>query len=291
MIDFIYYKKAGKGRAERAKQKIEKRLKELNIPHAFHQTQEAGDATRIARELCLSGATSVVAIGGDGTVHEVLNGLTCLDKIAFGIIPAGTGNDFAAAVGLPLNPLKALDVILSAQPSPMDFFDCGGVRGMNIVGTGIDVDILIKYSKAKFFKGKIQYLFSLIYCLAHFKPYEMTLIKDDGSAQKKSTFIACACNGKRFGGGIKMCPSAIPGDGMLNVIIVNSMPKWQIPWVFMKLMLGKIQKDKHSENAKVKSVRLDGSYPVQIDGEIYTGVPFDVKIISGELKMLLPQKR
>ena len=289
MIEFIIHEKAGKGRASKARALIEARLDMLNIPYSFHQTVKKGHATFIAEQLCQHGATTIVAVGGDGTVHEVLNGLSNFESVRFGIIPTGTGNDFATALDIPEDPIKALDIIVADYTEHIDFYECGNVRGLNIVGTGIDVDILRHYG-SKRMNNKAQYFFSLVHCLIHYKPYHLTIVESDGKKSKKDAFIACVCNGKQFGGGIKICPTASPIDGLLDVIIVNDIPKAQIPAAFIKLISGKIRIVKQTEYLRVKKITLEGNYNLQIDGEIYENHKFDVKVIPRTLRMFIPRK-
>ena len=289
MIDIVIYENAGKGRAGKYRTKVEEKLRELGVPYRFHPTEKPKHATEITRKLCENGADTVIAMGGDGTVHEVLNGITDLGKTVFGIIPAGTGNDYAASLGLPRKPLDALNVILEQNVRFTDYFECGGVRGINIVGCGIDVDILRHY-EAKRRKSKIHYFFSLLYCLIHYRPYDIELIDENGVKHAKKAFIACACNGKRFGGGIRICPVADIGDGYLDCILVNDMPKRKMPLALIQLVKGKIHLHKNSENFHVKQFTVNGNFPVQIDGEIYENLPFEPKRVSSEVKMFAPKK-
>lgn len=286
MIEFIIHAQAGKGKAANVRTQIEHKLDLMNVEYTFHQTAKAGHATFIAEQLCKSGAKTIVAVGGDGTAHEVLNGLTNFENVTFGLIPCGTGNDFASAIGIPDDSMKALDIVLKNHSEYVDYFQCGDVRGLNIMGTGIDVDILRHYESKKH-PTKFQYFKSLVHCLCHFKPYELTVLDDNGKEQHKSAFIACACNGKQFGGGIKMCPSAIPTDGALDVIIVSALPKRKIPAALVKLMKGKIRMLNETEYLRTKRLRLKGLYNIQVDGEIYENHTFDVSIVSNKLKMFI----
>jgi len=289
MIDIVIYENAGKGRAKKYRGIIEPKLKELGVDYRFHPTEYPKHATALTRSLCENGADTIIAMGGDGTVHEVLNGLTDPEKITFGVIPAGTGNDFAATLGLPQKPLESLDVILNGTPRYTDYFDFGGVRGMNIAGCGIDVDILRHYESKKR-KSKIQYFLSLLHCLFRYRPYEVELIDENGVKHAKKAFIACACNGKRFGGGIRICSVADVYDGYLDCILVNDMPRRKMLGALIKLVRGKIHLHKKSEVFHVKRFTMNGKFPVQIDGEIYEDLVFDAKIVSGKLKIFAPAK-
>ena len=285
MIDFIIYEQAGKGKALKTRKKLEKRLNELNVEYAFHETNAPGHAKKIAEKLCANGAEIIVAVGGDGTIHETLNGFTSLEKVKFGIIPSGTGNDFAVSAGISLNPLEALELILNGEAKPTDFLTCGDKRAMNIAGAGIDVDILKHFAKAKIIKGKFQYLLSLIHCLIHYKPYILDLTYENGEKATKKAFIACACNGKRFGGGIRISPDSVAWDGKLELVVVNDMKKYKILGAFIKLMQGKVEKIPTCEISQIEKIRIDGKHSVQIDGEIYEFDGCDMQVVSNKLMM------
>ncbi|MBE5731246.1 MAG: diacylglycerol kinase family lipid kinase, partial [Clostridiales bacterium] len=111
-MDFIVNVKSGHGSGEKALTKITDYCNKNNIEYKVHITQEAGHATRLTSELVANGSKTIVAVGGDGTFSEVLNGMTSFDKTSLGFIPSGRGNDFAHALGLPLDPIKALEVII-----------------------------------------------------------------------------------------------------------------------------------------------------------------------------------
>ena len=124
MLNFVINPIAGGKRGKKMLKSIaliESRLIERNVPYSFHYSQKKGGATELTKELIASGATTIVAVGGDGTLHEVINGFSDFDRVALGIIPCGTGNDFANALNLPLDPVKAVDVILDNTPKFTDF--------------------------------------------------------------------------------------------------------------------------------------------------------------------------
>ena len=133
MYNFIYNPIAGKGRAQRFRAEIEPQLKARGVSFRFWETTAPRDAVRIAEELTVRGETDIVVMGGDGTVNEVLNGLDDPSKVRLGLIPCGSGNDFAAAIGIPRTPEGSLDKILNGEAKPTDYLVCSGVRGLNAV--------------------------------------------------------------------------------------------------------------------------------------------------------------
>jgi diacylglycerol kinase family enzyme len=203
MLNFVINPKAGGKDGKKIKKalpKIEKRLIERGVNYVFHMTKQPNQATELAQMLIKQGATDIVVIGGDGTLHEVINGFSDFERVNLGIIPCGTGNDFASALRIPLNPVDALDVILDSTPKFTDFMQMPTVRGFNVIGTGIDVDVLKRY-RAKKRKSKLSYTTCLISTLFNFDYCEFDA-EFNGEIKHYRSFIAAVANGNRFGGGL-----------------------------------------------------------------------------------------
>ena len=286
MLNFIYNPIAGKGKAQRFRVSIEERLKPLGVAYCFWQTECRRDATRLARELTERGETDIVAMGGDGTVNEVLNGLADPARVNLGLIPCGSGNDFAAAIGIPLTAEGSLKVLLSAAPKATDYLECSGIRGLNVIGAGIDVDILKRSYRAKVLKGSLNYFVSLLSALLHFRFYRFTA---EFGAEKgeHDGLILCACNGRRIGGGIGICPAAIVDDGLLDIVLVEDVRKSMIPGALVRLAGGRILDAPYTTHRRAARLRAAFAEPVtiQIDGELYDDLTFDVRVVHDGLKM------
>ena len=229
-----------------------------------------------------------MVMGGDGTLHEVLNGISDFEKCSLGLIPSGTGNDFAVAAGIPKDVKKAAEIIALRAPSSIDYIELtNGLKSINAVGMGIDVDVL-KHAYAKG-GGKGKYLSSLIYCLRHFKSYDFT-VEYDGKSEKHFGLIAALGNGKQIGGGIKLFPEAKLDDGYMDILMVDYVSKFKMIFAFIKLMLGKINAIKEVTAARVKSASFATETPcaIQAEGEIYDGMKLEAHIVEGGLKFYLP---
>ena len=288
MYCFIVNPQANRGKAGKTARTLRKILEEKEIPHAFYYTKKPGEGKEIAKMLCDRGETLIVAVGGDGTMHEVFNGIDP-ERTEFGLIPCGSGNDFAATAGIPTDPEKALDLILHGEAKPTDYMNCDGVRGLNIIGTGIDVEILKRCRRIRFPKGKLQYLVSLIVSLIRFKFYTFH-IEENGKTETKRALIACVGNGTRFGGGIRMCPKAVIDDGKLDFVVAGKLKKSKIPHAFIQLMKGNILKQDFTSFERVEHIRLEFDKPVtiQIDGELYDDIDFDLSIVKSGVKIFRP---
>lgn len=288
MIDLIINPHASRGKARKKAAKVVKILEEKNVEFTAHYTTRAKEAIEIAKKLSDEGATDIIALGGDGTVNEVLNGINP-ETVRLGIIPTGTGNDFVSAAKIPTDVKKAVDIILNGDAKSTDYMVCGGIRGINAIGTGIDVDVLKRYAKAKVFKGKIAYVFALISSLIHFQFYKFKVVKGE-EKEDKTALIACVGNGFRIGGGIRMCPKAVIDDGLLDFVVVNELKKSHIPLAFIKLMKGKILEQDFTTMERVDHVEIEFDKPstVQIDGELYENLDFDLSLIKGGVKVYRP---
>ena len=287
MYHIIANPKAGKVR--RVLKHTLKMLEAAGAQYTLHETQCKGDGKRIAEELTKEdGVVELIAIGGDGSVHDVLNGIRDVTKCRLGIIPLGTGNDFATSAQISSKVKEAVGVILRGECKPTDFLEVGGVRCMNVAGLGIDVDVLVRCNKGKT-HGKLKYLRSLIVSLFKFKGYDVT-VECEGETFAMKTLIGAACNGMDFGGGITICPVAEIGDGKMDVMFVECFEsKWQIVKAFITLMRKKIMDYPHKRYYRTDRVKIIPKEPcvVQLDGELYENLEFDVKICEG-LQMYRP---
>ena len=288
MLNFVINPTAGGKRGKKMLKSItliENRLIERQVEYAFHYSEKKGDATKLTKTLIQNGASNIIAVGGDGTLHEVINGFSNFENVALGIIPCGTGNDFANALNLPLDPKAALDVILDNQPKFTDFMQMPTVRGLNIIGMGIDVDVLKRYESLKK-KTKFGYTSSLIKTLFKFKCIKFGAKIGDTHTEHHS-FIAGIANGKVFGGGLKLCPLADPCDGKLNFVTVDAMNKLKIINAFIQLKKGKLLNIKQAHHTVAEEVEIIPTIPytVNVDGELYENIPFNVKVVTNTLRI------
>lgn len=269
MIELIVNPAAGGGRAVETAKLVVEKLKGLGIEHLLHVTDHPEHATEIAKEAIARGTKTVIAFGGDGTVHETAAGLRG-SQTALGIIPCGTGNDFIKTAGIPKKWEDALEHILTHPARPVNSGMMNDRFFLNECGTGFDVLTLDYANKAKkYVRGLAPYLYGLLRAIFTFKPYDMHVeIGDDVVLDGK--YLVCAVgNGRYIGGGIPITPHAELTDGVFDIVVVDAVPRWVIPFYLPSLMMGTLHKKKpaHCYRANKCTLRCKGMR-LNMDGEI-----------------------
>ena len=291
MIHFIINPVAGGKNGKKMKKAVEiikSRLDEKKVDYAFCYTAKKGDAKALAEKLTGDGVETLAVVGGDGTLHEVINGFMDFSKTALGIIPCGTGNDFAAALNIPNDIPAAVDLIIDGSARFVDFMQMPTVRGLNIIGMGVDVEVLRRYAALKK-PTKFGYTKCLIKTLLRPKMTSFSA-KFNGKTENYESFIACVANGYRYGGGIPICPTANPTDKKLDFVAVKKVKGLKMIKAFLKLKKGKILTLKETSHDNMAEIRItaDKPYTVQVDGELYENIPFEVKVVSDALRVYAP---
>lgn len=284
MINFIVNLRSGKGLGNKTLKKLCDYCYKNSVPFTAHITAEPKHATRIAKALCENDAKTIVAVGGDGTFSEVLNGVD-FEKTTLGFIPAGRGNDYARNEKISRNPITALKDILRGEVIHNDYIEVNGKRCLNVTGTGLDVAVLKRVMGKS---DKISYLKALVYCLKHFQPYKLS-VTVDGETTQHDCIMVGMCNGYAFGGGIKLAPPAKINDGKLDVIIMR-LPKYEkISSALMVFARGKHMKKEYTthiacDQVYVQPTNPEDDYSMQIDGEIQPEKVLDCKIVAGGMR-------
>ena len=285
MIFVICNPTAGHGRGEKIGRQIEAALKERNIPFQLEMTASPSHATVLAQKAAEAGADTVLAIGGDGTAHEVARGLA-QTRTALGIIPAGTGNDFAKTIGVPKDPMAALTHMLShpARKTDVGFFNDERMF-LNEIGVGFDVMSLDYAIKAKrYCRGLLPYLWGVMQALFRFRAIELTYALEDGETITQKAFVIGVANGGIIGGGIIIAPDAQVDDGLLDVVIVDDIKARNLPARLIGLLQGKILTFPETHFVRAKSLSFSApDMRLNADGEILSVNSVQARILPGAL--------
>ena len=300
MYHIIANPNAGVKKGAKVIKKLETYLKAENIPYTLYMTEKDEHAIEIATEICENhiddDVINIVAVGGDGTFNEVINGIVEFEKVNLGLIRAGRGNDFARFARIPKNPVEAFKAIEADHRRKIDIYHINEERyGLNVVGTGFDIEILRRHAKARIFKkGKLGYLMALFGMLPKFKPYKISYSVDDSEPEYQSVFFVAAGNGRSFGGGMKIAPDASVFDGKLNFVVLPMVKKWRIPFLLPSFLSGRYLKKGIAKQHLCREIKVsftDGSdeMPVNTDGQIIN-TSFNIKVVPARLNLFCTER-
>ena len=224
MICFIVNSIAGKGKALRIIERIARRLSRDKVPHDIRYTAFPGHATTLTREAITDGYTTIVAVGGDGSVGEVATGLRDTGA-ALGVIPGGSGNDYCRALGIPADPMRALDVVLAGRRRMADALSVNDRLFMNIANIGFGNAVAIQAERFKSWGGsRIWSRYSLRSRAS--AAFRCALRSTDSRLSAIPSWISDA---GPICGGMKALPCADPFDGMLDVCFVDNVSLYDHP--------------------------------------------------------------
>jgi diacylglycerol kinase (ATP) len=220
-VHFLVNPAAAGGRLRREWPRVRERLAALGIEVVFTWTARPGHASELAASLAERGEDVVVAVGGDGTVDEVLQGLHAAGRGALGILPLGTGNDCARTLGIPLGLPRAAAVLAQPELRRVDLLSAGGRVVLNAVGVGLLGAINVNAAALKWVRGMPAYLAAGVGTLAQWRCPEIELRTAEATYVGPMTILAVH-NGVTTGGGFPLCPAARPDDGALDVTLVTA---------------------------------------------------------------------
>jgi len=253
-------------------------------------------AVELARQAALDGYELVVAVGGDGTIHEVINGVMQVppeQRPRVGIVPMGSGNDFAHGVGMKDNHAEALRQIFSGSPKPIDLAvveDNLGRREYidNTIGIGFDATVTIHSHSLTLLRGFVMYLVAVLQTIILNHDAAHLEIETDQESWVEDVLMLVVCNGPREGGGFMIAPDAVNTDGLLHYAMINKVSRAMMFRLVPEVMNGTHGRFKQVRMGSLKTMTLKSDRPlfIHIDGEIFADFGSDVR----ELKIeVLPQ--
>lgn len=281
---------AGNGRAKKNALQIATYLQKKGIEHEIIYTQRSGHASVLCSELAASGVERILCLGGDGTILESAGGLLGTNT-ALGILPGGTGNDFARCLGIPSNPIRALDLLMQAPVLPVNVASVNGRPFINVCGAGFDVQVVIASRSFRFLtRGMLPYLLGVIKTLIRNASYDME-VTVDGETLRQKTLLCDVANGQYIGGGMRIAPTGDPTDDLLDIVLVDALPRREILRKIPLMIVGKHLRFTdiiHHKRCREVTIRCPGMQ-LQCDGELLE--PCDeahFTLLPRHLNMLCP---
>jgi len=306
MWQIIINPSAGNGKAGKQWENIEAALIKVNLNFKVHRSERALHCTELAKLLIEQGARRLIGIGGDGTNHEIINGLmqqnaVPTDQVTYGFIPVGTGNDWVKTHNIPMNITKAVAIIKAEKTTLQDIGLAKFYRNdqseqryfVNVAGMAYDAHVtqVSNYERTKI-TNTLYYYLLIFKCLFEYVSKQARIILDGKEVANQHFYTINIGLCKYSGGGMQFVPHAEIDDGQLAISYVNSISKLKVIASTHYLYGGKIVKFKNAKLFKAKHMKVeavdDAPTLLELDGEFVGETPVEFEIIPKALKVIAP---
>lgn len=261
------------------------RLRGHYSPLEIVLTAGDGDAERAAATAVADGCRTLFIAGGDGTVNEAVNGVGAaggLEAMTFGILPFGTGNDFATALGIPLEVDAAADVLLAGRAIPVDLGEMNGRLFFNTSGGGFVAEVSVAVTpQLKTIAGRLAYLIGGAQSLLEYEPVRATVAAEPGGERIGLGLYAYAvCNSRLIGGGRLIAPHALIDDGLLDLCLIEAMSTLEFVALARKVAAGDHVSDPRVRYLQASHIMLtfDRLVKVNTDGEVLEATSCEYRV-------------
>jgi YegS/Rv2252/BmrU family lipid kinase len=278
---------AGGGRAARELPAVEHVLTELGIEHRVERTRSLEHARELAAQAAANGEVAV-AFGGDGLIGAVAGALANTNSGVLGILPGGRGNDFARALGIPLTPVGACEVLANGVERPLDLGEANGRVFAGIASCGFDSEANRIANQTRIVRGNLVYAYGALRALAAWRPARFTLQIDEQPARTVTGYTVAAANSKAYGGGMLMAPDASLTDGLLELVIVGAMGKLRFVRGLPDVFKGEHVNQPEVEVVRCAAVKISADRPFTMyaDGDPIAELPVQVRALPGAVRAL-----
>ncbi|RKP50171.1 diacylglycerol kinase family lipid kinase [Cohnella endophytica] len=299
---FVVNENSGNGRGKRIWAKVETRLRSLGTEYdKIVTTSESEALSQVGERMARGKLKAVAVIGGDGTLHGLLP-LIASSGIPYGIIPSGSGNDTSRAFNIPVDPLEALAVILAGHTRKSDLLESVTEKGvkqhtLTAVAVGLDGAVAADVNASRYKKwcnrlgvGSLAYVIGLFRALARYKPRSLSVTIDGTKHEFAQGWLSVISNSASYGGGLRICPQALPDDGKLHVCVVHSCGVARILMIFPTLLTGShVKKHRYVTILTGTSVSIGASMSMLAygDGEPSGETPISAVIRPRQLDFLI----
>lgn len=282
---------AGQGRCKELFPKVKLELDRRKIDYDLHFTNEPMEAVDVAKMGIEAGFSHIVAMGGDGTVNEIANGVLGTNA-TLAVIPAGTGNDFIRMLGIPANPMQAIDTLLNGVARTMDLGQVEDDRCfVNGLGIGIDAQVARDVLKMQRLKGAAAYITAAVREVFRFQAFPITISTSEEQFELTCLSLGIS-NGLYAGGGFKLAPRADIDDGLVDLCAIGDYPKPERLFRLPKVRAGKHADWKNVTYRQTNEVTVSSPKKLiaHVDGEPYRlpGDSFTVRVLPQALRVLVP---
>ncbi|HZY28179.1 MAG TPA: diacylglycerol kinase [Jiangellaceae bacterium] len=279
---------SGRGRGARVGREVAARLRDAGLAVRELAGRDVRESQDLALEAVEQGTDALVVVGGDGMVHLGLQAVGGTD-VPFGVAPAGTGNDFARAVGVPLgDPIAAADIVVAGAERRIDLGRTGDQWFGGVVAAGFDARVNDRANRMTWPRGRMRYNIAMLVELGVFRPVPYVL-ELDGERWETSAMLVVAGNIPSYGGGMKVTPDAVVDDGLLDVMVVKPLSTARFLTVFPRVYSGSHVTLPFVEIRRAKQVRIDApGITAYADGERLGPLPETFEAVPSALRVMVP---
>jgi len=269
---------------------ISRRLREVFDSVDIAITSNAGDATALAHAAVGDGYQHVFAVGGDGTLNEVLNGVATVDgglgAVALGVIPLGTGNDFATALGIPDALEEALDAIVTGSPRSVDLGRLNDHYFVNVSAGGFLAEVSDAVTpRMKTLTGRLAYLIGGAQVLLDYESM-MVRLSSDTVTRSVPLHAFAICNSPLIGGGRLIAPDAVVDDGWFDVCLIGAMPTLEFVGLLRQVSDGRHVHDERVAYFRARELRLEFERMIKVntDGQVLETKECQYQLLPGAVR-------
>ncbi|HEY3056829.1 MAG TPA: diacylglycerol kinase family protein [Thermoanaerobaculia bacterium] len=281
-LKLIFNPAAGRGRARRRVEEIERYLRSRGSQLDVHASSSPADLTRAAADGSRDGYDRVIVCGGDGTIHFAVREFD-LERGVMAIIPLGSGDDFARVAGIPRHPRAACDIVLDGGTREVDVATANGTRYLGVAGFGFDSEVAAFANRVQWIHGSAVYLYSIFRVLPRFTPHRVRI----NGAREEEIMFAVVGNTRQYGGGIRIVPAAEIDDGLLDLCIVHRTSRFQLLKTLPRAYTGSHVRKSFVETGRGREFHFESEQPLEVyaDGELVTTTPVTFGLEKGKLRI------
>ena len=303
---FIVNPRAGSGKTMCEWLPAEKELERAGVRYVTAMTDQKRHATSLAMEACQQGYRKIIAVGGDGSLHEVFNGIcrwcdnsNCdISDFYIGVIPIGSGNDWIKSLGVEKDAKAALECVCRSEYRMMDVIrvESSGSRVCymaNVGGTGFDSHVCLRVNSQKESgkRGKLIYLNSLIYTIATLRSIRVACYADGKMVFSGDCYSIALGNGRYSGSGMRQVPAAEIDDSLVAYLIIPRLPLGRIMLEAPRLFTGTINESRYVISGQCKSFKVmpldsESEDVLELDGELEGRLPMSVEVLPSRIRVM-----
>ena len=284
---------SGKGRSRALAMQTGTLLTSAGVSNEVLYTSRPGDAEELARKAVEEGSAGVLACGGDGTLHEVINGVMghpLASEVTVGIIPAGRCNDFVAAMDLPKTADGVAHLIAAGRSRQIDLGAVGHRYFATVATLGFDSAVSQYVADGhvpRFLSGTPSYLYAIFLQILRYKDAMVHLEGEDFEYSGR-IFLAATANTAQYGGNMRIAPGAVADDGALDVCLVQSVSRWEVVKMVPRVFSGGHLSNPAVSMHRVKRLKVEAEAPMPIwaDGERVAETPAEISVVPKALNLL-----